>query len=119
MNPGLSACEADTLPLSYTPSTKITSLTAIKNILEVMPVDDLKQRDVVILLPVEGDDEKEVLVGVAVGVVVCARAWGAAVGEGLANVHSRAEALDGLGGELEKDNHHGWLTHEDLRMLTC
>ena len=68
-------------------------LTAVEHVLEVVPVDDLEERDVVVLLAVERDDEQQVLVAVAV------RARGS---RRLLHVHRRAQALDGLGVELER-----------------
>ena len=57
----------------------------------MVAVDDLEERDVVVLLPVEGDDQEEILVLVAL------LALGA---DRLLHVHCRAESLDGLGGDL-------------------
>ena len=53
-----------------------------------IPVDDLEERDVVVLCAVEGDDEEDVVVDVAVAVAA------------VAQVDARAEALYGPGRQL-------------------
>ena len=59
-------------------------LAAVEHVLEVMPVDDLEEGDVVVLCAVEGDDEEYVVVDVAEAIVVA-----------VPKVNARAEALDG------------------------
>ena len=59
-------------------------LAAVEHVLEVMPVDDLEEGDVVVLCAVEGDDEEYVVVDVAEAIVVT-----------VPKVNARAEALDG------------------------
>ena len=72
---------------------KKSILTAVEHVLEVVPVDDLEERDVVVLAAVEGDDEQEVLVAVARLARRSRR---------LLHVHRRAQPLDRLGVQLSK-----------------
>ena len=58
----------------------------------MVPVDDLEERDVVVLLAVERDDDEEVLVAVAVR---------AARRRRLLHVHGGAEALQDLRRDLK------------------
>ena len=57
---------------------------AVEHVLEVVPVDDLEEGDVVVLGAVEGDDEEDVVVDVAQTLAVA-----------VPEVDARAEALDG------------------------
>ena len=59
-------------------------LAAVEHVLEVVPVDDLEEGDVVVLGAVEGDDEEDVVVDVAQTLAVA-----------VPEVDARAEALDG------------------------
>ena len=61
-------------------------LAAVEHVLEVVPVDDLEEGDVVVLGAVEGDDEEDVVVDVAEALEALAA---------VAEVDARAEALDG------------------------